>query len=226
MKNIISLIALFFTLISYSQKTFDFSVSTIYKVEEGKDLKNSRTEIILTDDSSNVMTVFRNSKKKLVAIIQTKEKVNHYFELINDNDDILSINNFQYQFSIEHKNNECWTKDLEYEVVKLKDSSSNYNTKIVTYKNKKKVGSLCLKNSDSQYNYYNNFKKGYLHHFDSCNKLTIGSNFLVESAVFRNHSQKDYRKVTLIKNEIVNLKIHIDKLRYRSIGYTQGFNRY
>jgi len=229
MKNIVSLIALFFSLISYSQKTFDFNISTIYKVEKGKDLKKSYAEVILSNDSLNVMTVFRNSRNKLVAIIRTKENVNHYFNLINDNDDIINPTNFEYQFSVEFKNSECFTKNFEFEVIKAKDSSSNYNTKVIRYYNRKKNAIhsiLYLNNSDSEQKYYTNFKEGYLHHFDSCDKLNIGSNFLVKSAEFQSDSQNVFQKITLIKSEIINLKIRVDKLRYGSIGNTHDFNRF
>lgn len=225
-KNIILLIVLFFTLSTYSQKSFSFNLLAIY---ETKGIKKNLTEIVLSNDSLNTMTVYRNRNNKLVAVIRTKENVNHYFHLINDNDDVLNINNFQYKISVEFKNKECFTKEYEYEVVKLKDSSNNYNTKVIRYFNRKKniINSiLYLKNSDSQYNYYNNFKKGYLHHFDSCNKIAIGSNFLVERAEFQDESQKVLQKITLLKNEIINLKIRVDKLRYGSIGNTQDFNRF
>ena len=75
--------------------------------------------------------------------------------------------------------------------------------------------------------YYNNFKRGYLHHFDNCQKLNINFNKVVNQAQFHDYDGKVYEKIALISNEPVNLNVIILKIKKQSIlESTEFFDKY
>lgn len=222
MRKILFINIILFSINTFSQKKIDFDLLTIYNYKNGPNLIYNVTEMILTNskDSLVSMTIKRNNKdNKLYGILHnTKEHISHFFYLINDKDDILNSNNLDYKFSFSYSKSKCRDSDAYFEVVNLTDNP-NFNAKIIKYENKRKkviLSNLFINKINSELKYFNNFKRGYLHHFDNCQKINMNFNSLVNKAEFQNDSKKVYEKVELISNEPINLTIVINKVNNQS----------
>ena len=233
MKNVFLIIVIFVTICTFSQESINFDLLTVYSDENGPELQNKRSEMILTNSNDSLisMCIRRNvNDKKLYGVIKnSRTQTNHFFHLINDTDDILNSKNIVYQFSVTYKKNICWSSESCFDIVKLIDNQQ-FNTKIICYKNKKKKGKVSntyLNITNSDLKYYNNFKRGYLHHFDNCQKLNINFNKVVNQAQFHDYDGKVYEKIALISNEPVNLNVIILKIKKQSIlESTEFFDKY
>jgi hypothetical protein len=220
MKNFIHFYFILLSITNYSQIKLDFDLSTMYSIEEGTNLENKSTELILTNSKNlnSSLNVRRNSKNKLIAIVRTKENVNHYFTIINENDDLLNSNNYKYEFSVKFNNNGCFTENRSFKVESVKDVE-NFNMKISAYEsnnNKKLEQILYLEKVESEQFFYNNYKRGFLHHFDSCDKLIIEMRSIVKRSKIISSENKILQKTLLLNTDIVAFTLTIAKARFKS----------
>lgn len=223
MKKIV-LVFLFFTLHFYSQNSFKFDFYTDYDSSNSNNVNSKDNTLVFSSSSDqNVNLVIQNksygSGKVSAILLDSKNNLTHYFDIIANKEGSINSESFDYLFSVQFDRPNCDDRNV-YEFIESSEKP-NFNSKIVVYENKKKkkIVSICfLKRVISDKSYSTNFRIGVLGHFDRCNRLKINNpNFLIESAAFFNNDTGNIvRSIKLMNYGNIDFNIFIKEIKYKT----------
>lgn len=153
-----------------------------------------------------------------LLLIQKQILAIHTFSIIEKEKGTLDITEFKYKFSVDWSDSECFNNKNEYEIALINDNSE-FNLKFSIFPDKtmkNSDGHILLEKIESEKSFYNNFKYGFLHHFDSCGKIKLDTNIVINNASFFDYDGNCLKRIKLINKLITEFNFSIKKPTYRN----------
>jgi hypothetical protein len=175
-----------------------------------------RAEIIImtnTKDSSYIFLHKNYGNHFEGRIIDTKNKISHFFQLKNANESVL----FEYIDSDSIKKNKipCYDIDNYYEIVEKPIDTISSNFKILKYKSLSKNTIIETADFDAKKVDYNTQKISsiFFYHFIYCQKITVP--YYLPTSIVVNYRNGSKEKTELKKDVNINMVLIVKEKKYK-----------
>lgn len=211
MKKLIPFLFLFCSVLSFSQKTYDFNFLTKFKTSLIDHQKSSRTTDAITyfdiDNFSYFLKVSKANNQYYAKIIDFENNLFHSFKIIEHKKGSEIYFSFVYESSREFKQN--LSKNVWSNFTEITTDGKEKHTLLQIFQNKKSKKSLDfqLTLQTSNVPLFSIFKLSFLHPFEGVKGIDMKENFIVTKAV-----RDDGCFYTLVEYKNVDFVVTVPKV--------------